>query len=61
MLIKRKMSVNWLIFASPTLISSLYQKLDRNGNLSTTADCLHKHSTDFSQCSVDIYNLDIKH
>ena len=24
MLIKRKMSVNWLIFASPTLISSLY-------------------------------------
>ena len=35
----------------------MYQKLDRNGNLSTTADCLHKHSTDFSQCSVDIYNL----
>ena len=26
MLIKRKMSVNWLIFASPTLISSLYHQ-----------------------------------
>ena len=38
----------------------MYQKLDRNGNLSSTADEqkeLHKHSTEFSQCSVDISNL----
>ena len=32
MLIKRKMSVNWLIFASPTLISSLYFKTIKTKN-----------------------------